>query len=37
LKRLRLRQDEAFSDIVCSAVEDEFPLESAANPSTVTA
>lgn len=37
LKRLRLRQDEAFADIVCSAVEDEFPLESASNPSTVTA
>jgi len=37
LKRLRLRQDEAFSDIICSSVEDEFPLESAANPSTVTA
>ena len=37
LKRLRLRQDEAFSDIVCSAVEEEIPLESPDNPSTVTA
>jgi segregation and condensation protein A len=36
LKRLRLRQDEAFSDIVCSAVEDEIPLESAPDPGTVT-
>ena len=37
LKRLRLQQDEAFSDIVCSAVEEEIPLESPDNPSTVTA
>ena len=37
LKRLRLRQDEAFTDIVCSAVEAEIPLESEPNPSTVTA
>jgi len=37
LKRLRLKQDEAFADIVCSAVEEEIPLESPANPSTVTA
>lgn len=37
LKRLRVRQDEAFTDIVCSAVEEEIPLESADNPSTVTA
>ncbi len=36
LKRLRIRQDDAFTDIVCSAVE-EIPLESPANPSTVTA
>ena len=36
LRRLRLRQDEAFADIVCSAAEDEIPLESIANPSTVT-
>lgn len=36
LKRLRIRQDEAFSDIVCSAVE-EIPLESPPNPNTVTA
>jgi segregation and condensation protein A len=36
LKRLRLRQDEAFADIVCDAVE-EIPLETAPNPSTVTA
>lgn len=37
LSRLRLQQDEAFSDIVCCAVEVEIPLESAPNPSTVTA
>jgi segregation and condensation protein A len=37
LKRLRIRQDEAFSDIVCSAVEDDIPLESEPNPNTVTA
>lgn len=36
LKRLRIRQDEAFADIVCDAVE-EMPLETAANPDTVTA
>lgn len=36
LKRLRIRQDEAFTDIVCSAVE-EIPLESPPNPNTVTA
>lgn len=35
LKRLRLRQDEVFGDIVCSAVELEMPLESASNPGTV--
>jgi segregation and condensation protein A len=37
LKRLRVAQNEAFSDIVCTAVEEEIPLESPANPSTVTA
>jgi segregation and condensation protein A len=37
LKRLRLRQDEAFTDIVCTAVENEIPLESTPNPGTVTA
>ncbi|HYP18111.1 MAG TPA: segregation/condensation protein A [Opitutus sp.] len=37
LKHLRLRQDEAFSDIVCSAVEEQIPLESTPNPGTVTA
>lgn len=37
LSRLRIRQDEAFADIVCHAVEKEIPLESPANPSTVTA
>ena len=37
LRRLRIEQDEAFSDIVCIAVEDEIPLESGTNPSTVTA
>ncbi|HNC25205.1 MAG TPA: segregation/condensation protein A [Opitutaceae bacterium] len=37
LKRLRLRQDEAFTDIFCDAIEPEIPLETAANPSTVTA
>lgn len=36
LKRLRIRQDEAFSDILCEAVE-EIPLETTQNPSTVTA
>ncbi|HWL14972.1 MAG TPA: segregation/condensation protein A [Opitutus sp.] len=36
LKRLRVRQEEAFADIVCSAVEEEIPLESTENPSTVT-
>jgi len=36
LKKLRLRQDEAFSDIVCEAVE-ENPLETPPNASTVTA
>ena len=36
LKRLRIRQDEAFDDIFCDAV-DEIPLETAANPNTVTA
>ena len=36
LKRLRIRQDEAFSDIVCSVVE-EIPLDSPPNPDTVTA
>ena len=37
LKRLRLRQDEAFTDILCEAVEAEIPLETPPNPSTVTA
>ena len=37
LKRLRLQQDEAFSNIVCTAVETEIPLESNTNTSTVTA
>ncbi|MEI7552468.1 MAG: segregation/condensation protein A [Verrucomicrobiota bacterium] len=37
LRRLRLRQDEAFADIACEAVAAEIPLETAANPSTVTA
>jgi segregation and condensation protein A len=36
LRKLRLRQNEAFSDIVCEAVE-ENPLETAATPDTVTA
>ncbi len=36
LKKLTIRQDEAFSDIICSAVE-EIPLETADNPDTVTA
>jgi segregation and condensation protein A len=35
LRKLRLRQDEAFTDIVCDAVE-ENPLETAPNRSTVT-
>jgi segregation and condensation protein A len=37
LKKLTLRQDEAFADIACSAVEVEIPLETAADPNTVTA
>lgn len=40
LKRLRLRQDEAFSDILCEAVSEagpEIPLETASGPSTVPA
>jgi len=41
LKRLRLRQDEAFTDIIGEAVIEtavvENPLETAANPPTVTA
>lgn len=36
LRKLLLQQDEAYSDIRCSAVE-EIPLETADNPSTVTA
>lgn len=36
LKRLTLRQDEAFADILCTAVPDEIPLESTSNPNTVT-
>jgi len=34
LKKLRLEQDEAFSDIRCSAV-DEIPLETAGTPATL--
>ena len=37
LKKLRLQQDEAFTDIVCTAVEIEIPLESPAEPGTVPA
>lgn len=36
LRKLRLRQDEAFSDIVCEAYE-EKPLETPVSPDTVTA
>jgi segregation and condensation protein A len=36
LSRLRLRQDEAFSDIICDS-RMENPLESAANPATLPA
>jgi len=36
LKRLRLRQDEAFADIHCDAVDSEIPLETTASPDTVT-
>jgi segregation and condensation protein A len=36
LRKFRLRQDETFSDIVCSVVE-EIPLETAENASTVSA
>jgi segregation and condensation protein A len=35
LRRLTLRQDEAFTDIVCAAVEMEMPLETAAIPGTL--
>ncbi len=38
LRKLRLRQDEAFSDIVCDAVEEiENPLETPASTATVPA
>lgn len=38
LKKLRVRQDEAFADIVCTAVEEpQIPLESPAEPGTVPA
>jgi segregation and condensation protein A len=41
LKKLRMRQDEAFADIIGEAVDDrvavENPLETDANPPTVTA
>lgn len=37
LKHLRLQQDEAFADIICTAVEIDIPLESPSNPDTVTA
>jgi segregation and condensation protein A len=36
LRKLSLQQNESFSDIVCTAVE-EIPLETADNPNTVTA
>jgi len=36
LRKLRIRQDEAFSDIVCDAMP-ENPLESAVNPATLPA
>ncbi len=36
LKRLRIRQDDAFEDIFCDAI-DEIPLETEENPNTVTA
>lgn len=37
LKKLRIRQDEAFTDIVCSAVEEtEMPLETPVEASTVS-
>jgi segregation and condensation protein A len=35
LRKFRLRQDEAFADIICDAVE-ENPLETPADPATVT-
>jgi segregation and condensation protein A len=37
LRKLRLKQDEAFADILCTAAEEQIPLESAPNPGTVTA
>jgi len=36
LHKLRLRQDEAFADILCEAIP-EIALESAANPATLPA
>ncbi len=36
LRKFRLRQDEAFADIICDAVE-ENPLETPADPATVSA
>jgi segregation and condensation protein A len=35
LRKLRLQQDDAFSDIRCSAVEEEIPLETAVTPDTL--
>jgi segregation and condensation protein A len=35
LRKLRLQQDDAFSDIRCSAVEEEIPLETAVSPDTL--
>jgi len=37
LRKLRVRQDEAFADILCIAVEEQIPLESPAEPGTVPA
>jgi segregation and condensation protein A len=35
LKKLRIEQNEAFTDILCTAVEEEIPLETPADPNTV--
>ena len=36
MNKLRIKQDEAFSDIVCEARESEIPLETMPQPSTLT-
>lgn len=36
MNRLRIRQDEAFTDIICEAREVDIPLETSVEPSTLT-